>query len=90
MSLTQYTRHDTIFLINKRRRSADFWVITPCSPLKVNQRYAVISQKSALFITTAERTSSPTNTRIFMNSEVETSIERSFQFLSHEASVEYS
>jgi hypothetical protein len=45
-------------------KSTTFWNITPCSPLKVDRRfggpYRVISQKTALFITTTVRTSNPT------------------------------
>jgi hypothetical protein len=49
-----------------------FWGITPCSPLKVNQRllsvngrHEVISQKIELFVTTAVRTSDPTQFQFY-------------------------
>jgi hypothetical protein len=40
-----------------KKKSAIFWDITPCSPLR---NLGVISQKMVLFITTAVRTSNPT------------------------------
>jgi hypothetical protein len=39
-------------------KSPIFWDITPCSALNVD---GVMSQKTVLFITTATRTSNPTN-----------------------------
>jgi hypothetical protein len=37
-----------------------FWDMTPCSPLSCNGLHGVISQKMILFITTAVKTSNPT------------------------------
>jgi hypothetical protein len=37
-----------------------FWDITPCSPLNVNRLDGVISQKIVPFITTAVKSSNPT------------------------------